>query len=240
MKNQFVLPAAIIGGSLILAAAVGAWAFFAVRALDNTLSVTGSASVSATADSAKWQVTALRSVSADQLAGANAAVARDTAAVVSFFTKAGITSTQIDSSPIYTDQDYAYSQDPNAAKRYAVRQEITVTSSDPQLIKKLSQDISVLGSQGIVLTIGTPEYYISSLPSIRVSLMGKAIDDARARVAAIASSTGQHVGALKSAASGVVQVMAPSSTDVSDYGSYDTSTIEKEVMVTARAVFFLK
>ena len=56
----------------------------------------------------------------------------------------------------------------------------------------------------------------------------------------IASSTGQTVGKLKSASSGVVQVMQPNSTDVSDYGSYDTSTIEKEVSVTARAVFFVR
>jgi len=37
-----------------------------------------------------------------------------------------------------------------------------------------------------------------------------------------------------------VQVLSPNSIEVSDYGSYDTQTIQKEVMVTARAVFLLK
>jgi hypothetical protein len=37
-----------------------------------------------------------------------------------------------------------------------------------------------------------------------------------------------------------VQVLKVNSTDVSDYGAYDTSTIEKEVMVTITAVFNLK
>ncbi len=39
---------------------------------------------------------------------------------------------------------------------------------------------------------------------------------------------------------GVVQVLPPSSTEVSDYGAYDTSSIEKEVMVTVKASFRLR
>ena len=73
-----------------------------------------------------------------------------------------------------------------------------------------------------------------------MALIGKAVQDAKARAESIAKSTGQSVGALKSASSGVVQVMAPNSVDISDYGSYDTSTIDKQIMVTARATFFLK
>jgi uncharacterized protein len=37
-----------------------------------------------------------------------------------------------------------------------------------------------------------------------------------------------------------VQVMAPDSTAVSDYGEYDTSTKEKDVMLSVKAVFVLK
>jgi hypothetical protein len=39
---------------------------------------------------------------------------------------------------------------------------------------------------------------------------------------------------------GVVQVTQPNSVDISDYGNYDVSTIEKEVMITVRASFSLK
>ena len=34
-----------------------------------------------------------------------------------------------------------------------------------------------------------------------------------------------------------VQVLSPNSTDVADFGQYDTSTVDKEVMVTARTIF---
>ena len=70
--------------------------------------------------------------------------------------------------------------------------------------------------------------------------MDNAVEDARKRAKAIAESTGQSVGKMKSAASGVVQVMAPNSTDVSDYGQYDTSTREKDVFVSVRTTFILK
>ncbi|HPO83031.1 MAG TPA: SIMPL domain-containing protein, partial [bacterium] len=68
----------------------------------------------------------------------------------------------------------------------------------------------------------------------------EAMNDAKARAEKIAQSSGQGVGSLRSASMGVVQVLEPNSTEVSDYGSYDTSTIEKEVMVTVRATFLLK
>jgi hypothetical protein len=37
----------------------------------------------------------------------------------------------------------------------------------------------------------------------------------------------------------VVQVLPVNSVDVSDYGSYDTQNIEKEISVTVRAAFVL-
>jgi len=64
--------------------------------------------------------------------------------------------------------------------------------------------------------------------------------DAQNRATSISKTTGQKVGSLKSATMGVVQVTQPNSVDISDYGNYDVSTIEKEVMITVRASFSLK
>jgi hypothetical protein len=97
-----------------------------------------------------------------------------------------------------------------------------------------------LSAQGIFLSVMQPQYYISNLPELRVQLVGEAVKDAKARASSIAESAGQSVGRLQSAASGVVQVMAPNSIDIADYGSYDTSTIEKQVMVTTKAVFIVR
>jgi hypothetical protein len=48
------------------------------------------------------------------------------------------------------------------------------------------------------------------------------------------------VGALRSASSGVVQVLPEGGVEISDYGTYDTQNINKEVMVTVRADFSLR
>jgi len=37
-----------------------------------------------------------------------------------------------------------------------------------------------------------------------------------------------------------VQVMPVNSVDISDYGNYDTSTIDKDVMVTVKTIFRLE
>ncbi len=84
------------------------------------------------------------------------------------------------------------------------------------------------------------EYYYSKLPDLRVSLLSDAVKDAKARAEQIAQGTGRGIGNVLSASNGVVQVISPNSVDVSDYGSYDTSSIEKDVMVTIKASFRLK
>jgi hypothetical protein len=100
--------------------------------------------------------------------------------------------------------------------------------------------MTALSQQGVQFSPEAPQYSISNLADLRVSLMGDAVVDAKARAAGIAKAMGQSVGKLKSASSGVVQVLQPNSNDISDYGQYDTSTIDKDVMITVRATFLLK
>ena len=192
------------------------------------------------ADTAKWTVGAQRFATEGGVGAATAQVGSDVARIVSYLTNQGVSEEDIQLGTLRTDQDYSYNQDANAPKRYVVRQEVTVNSDDPEGIQRLSQNITSLANQGLILQVYDPQYYISTLPEIRVSLVGQAVEDAKARAEQIAESTGQSVGRLQSASTGVVQVLAPNSTDVADYGSYDTMTIEKKVMVTVRATFFVR
>lgn len=237
-QRDIVTASALLGVGIVIAASVGSLTFYKIRSMDNTLSVTGSAMQDAKADSAKWTVSISRSALESEVSATQGRVARDTQTVVDFFTTGGIAADKILVTPVSVDQDY--SSDANAPRRYSVREQITVSSNDPAQIDTLSKGIGSLANKGVLVSAGQPEFYVSTLPEIRVALIGKAVEDAKARATSIVSSTGQKVGALKSASSGVVQVMQPNSVDVSDYGSYDTSTIDKKVMVTARATFFLR
>ncbi|MDX6516020.1 MAG: uncharacterized protein QOH73_1686, partial [Gaiellaceae bacterium] len=60
---------------------------------------------------------------------------------------------------------------------------------------------------------------------------------ARARV--LIDATGSHLGKLRSVNVGVFQVTSPNSTDVSDYGVYDTSTLRKDVTAVVNLTFAL-
>lgn len=233
-----VWAAFTLGLCLIAAAAVGAYAFYRVHTLDNTLSVTGSATEDAISDSAKWTVSLSRSAFEGSVASAQTGVSSDAQQVVSFFVKNGISADNVTVGPVFVDQEY--SSDANAPRRYNVRTDVSIQSDDPQLVQKLSKDINALSARGIVVQAQMPQYFVSSLPDLRVSLIGKAVIDAKARATEIAKATGRSVGALQSASGGVVQVLSPNSVDVADYGSYDTSTIDKTVMVTARVTFYLR
>lgn len=235
--NQFVPLGLVLGGAFLVVGIIAAWTAVAIKNANDTLTVTGSATMAVTADTATWTVTPTRSAFESNLPAASVQVLADSTKVVAFFKNAGIPSEKITTGAVHTDQDYSYSSDANAPKRYLVRQDITVSDVDPVLIQKLAQNTSALANQGIILVVRDPEYYISSLPQVRVSLMGNAMQDAKARAAEIVKNTGQTVGRLRSASTASVQVMAANSINVSDYGTYDTSTIDKTVMVTVRATF---
>jgi uncharacterized protein len=237
-EKNGVAPAFALGVCFIIAFWLIGHSFYAVHTLDQTLSVTGSATEEVRADSVKWTIGVQRYAYADGLGSVQYQVQRDAQAVRDWLTKKGIQSEEITINPVFSNEEY--NQNNGAPRRWAVHVDVVVAAKDVERIAELSHEVTGLVSQGIFVSPQMPEYFVTSLPEMRVNLMGKAIKDARVRAEKIAESSGRGVGKLQSAASGVVQVMAKNSVDVSDYGSYDTSTIDKKIMVTVRAAFFLK
>jgi len=75
---------------------------------------------------------------------------------------------------------------------------------------------------------------------LKVAKTADAVKDAKSRAQKIAEGTDKTIGTIKTANMGVVQVLPVNSTEVSDYGTYDTGTIEKEVMITVTVLFTLE
>lgn len=238
LSIPFVVPAIVLSVGLILAATVGAITFYNTRTLDNTLSVTGSAKQQVMADSVKWAFDISRRVTENNLNSGYSSMARDLTAVKDFLSQNGIKEEQITITPIYMHEMY---KDPSfgGQREVNLRQVITVQSGDVQGVTALSKTTEVLARSGVFLSTNSLEYYYSKLAELRVSLLSGALKDAKARAEEIAKAGGQSIGDLQAASSGVVQVLAPNSIEISDYGAYDTSSIEKDVMVTVRAVFFV-
>ena len=238
-KNPFVPLAFVLGLAIILATGIGAWTTFAVKSLDNTVSVTGSAKTSVTSDAVRFSFSVARTVAESDLAVGYSRVSGDLAAVKAFLTAHGVTEAELAIEPASANQIYDYNNT-GAPTRYRVSQMVRINSTRVPETTALAGDISSLSSSGLFIEANPVEYYYSKLADLRVSLLGEAVKDAKARADAIAKETGQGVGRLKSAASGVVQVLAPNSINIDDYGQYDTSSIEKEIMVTTRATFFVQ
>jgi len=224
----------ILGASLILSFIIASVTFYNLRSEDY-ISSTGSAKQSVTSDKAKWTSSITRTSKASSIKEGYAKLDTDLKAVKTFLATSGIPETSVDISPVFMNE--VYEQYQQSEKSYNLVQNITVQSEDVQQIGNLSKNTSALVGQGILFSTNAVEYYYSKLPEARVALLEEAVKDAKARVEKLANAGGKSVGAMKSATSGVVQVMSPNSIEVSDYGTYDTSSIEKEIMVTVRASF---
>jgi hypothetical protein len=120
---------------------------------------------------------------------------------------------------------------------YALSQQIEVRSNDVQKIAQVAREATELINQGILIESKAPQYYYTQIGDLKVEMLGEAAKDAKERADKVASSTGSSIGSIRSAKMGVLQITAADSTDVSDYGVYDTSTIEKDMTAVVNISF---
>ncbi len=231
----------VIAASLIMALAVGGGlvrvgAGFAART-DNGITVTGSAKTTATADNVVWTLNV--ALSSPLVADAVKKVGSDVDAVSTYLTNGGIPANALTLGAVstYGNEEYQNGNNTGRIISYRASRDITVRTSDVQLVYKLSQGIGSLLQSGVNVNNYGPQYYISTLPDLRPKLLEEAMKDAKTRAVAITKAVGGSVGAVQSVKSGVFQVTTPDSTMVSDGGAYDTSTIEKTVTSTVSVTF---
>ncbi len=237
-NKHYVVFGLILGLSLIISATIGSLTFYKLRSMDY-ISTTGSAKKAVVSDKVKWSSSITRPVKASTIKDGYAKLDVDLKGVKDFLATNGISADSIDVSPVFMNE--IYEQNPGPEKSYNLVQNITVQSGDVQKISDLAKNVSsLITSKGMLFATSSLEFYYSKLPDVRVELLATAVQDAKARAEQLASAGGKKIGVLKSASSGVVQVMAPNSVEVSDYGMYDTSSINKEIMVTVKASFDIK
>lgn len=240
-KNETIVAAAILALGLFLSIMAASYTFYKVRSFDNSLSVTGSAKTRVTSDTVKWSSSISRTVTESSLKKGYSDLADDLVIVKKFLLSKGIQESEINTTPVFTNEIYKYnSSGNNEPREYNLVQNITVNSNDVAKITEVTKNVQEIVNRGVFFQNQSPEYYYSKLADLRVSLLGDAIKDAKARAEMLAKSGGRGIGAMKSASSGVVQVLAPNSIEISDYGQYDTQSIEKDIMVTARASFVVR
>ena len=128
----------------------------------------------------------------------------------------------------------------NIPESYNLSQPMTISSDNVDLVKEISNDITGLISQGIDINVYNVSYNYSKLPELKISLLEKASIDAKARAESMLKATHNRVGKISSVRMGVYQITPVDSTDVSDMGINDSSTIDKKVTAVANVSFKIK
>ncbi len=229
-----------IGASLVLCAIIISVTYYRAQSLGDSLSVTGSVRTSVVSDTVKWTGVFSRTVKLSSLKSGYSKMESDLAQVKSFLKSKAVKDTEVDISPVFMDQVYDYNSSSGAEREYTLRQSIEINSKDVARITGVAKNIQELIEKGVIFSTGGIEYSYSKLSDLRVSLLADAIRDAKARARAIAEASGKRIGSLRGASSGVVQVLSKNSNEINDYGSYDMSKIEKDIMLTVKASFSLK
>jgi hypothetical protein len=231
----------IIVSAVIIALALGVGLTqvgtgFATRA-GNGITVTGSAKTSAVADNAVWTLSV--SLSSPTVGAAVKKVDADVAALSSYLTQGGIAADALTLGAVstYANEEYVNGNSTGRILSYRASRDVTVRTSDVQLVSKLSQGIGSLLGTGINVNNYGPQYYISNLPELRPELMSEAMKDAKLRAESLTKAVGGSLGSLANVKAGPIQITTPDSTMTADYGAYDTSTINKTVSATVSVTF---
>ena len=140
----------------------------------------------------------------------------------------------------YSYKTFANGYSSNQIDYYNYSQRIIVKSDDVNKIQKISLDITSLIDKGIDIEVISTDYSYSKISDLKIKLLKEATQDAKQRASAMLKATNNKVGKIDSVKMGVFQITPTESTDVSDMGINDTSTIDKKVTAVANVVFSIK
>lgn len=204
--------------------------------------VAGSASVRIRSDRALWSSTV--TARGATLAEAYAVLQEGVPRVRRFLIDQGVPEDDVRVGAVSTDELYARNEDGMELREqitgYELRQSVHVTSSDIDLVERVSQDVTQLIEGGVHVTSSAPEYIYTDLDEVKIRLVGEATADARARAEQVAENSQSELGRLVSARVGVVQVNAANETEVAWEGVYNRSSVDKDVMLVVHTMFLVE
>ncbi|MCQ2378467.1 MAG: SIMPL domain-containing protein [Victivallaceae bacterium] len=123
---------------------------------------------------------------------------------------------------------------------YEFQRSCRILSGKVQQLAEASVKLYELTAQGIVISVGTPQFFISDPEKYKLELVDAASVSAYQRGESVAASCHAKIGKLLTARQGVIQITRPADNQSSDYGVYDTSSIPKIMRMVVTVTFALK
>lgn len=223
---------------LVISSLIFGWFYSNAKKGDEAITVTGSAKKRIKSDLVVWSAgvtTQSASVSEayKQLSG-------DIPRIKEYLLSKGVPEVEMTVSSITTMPQKRTDSNGNETSEvtgYTLTQKIEVRSTEVDKIARVSREATELLNQGIMIESSSPEYYFTGIGDLKVEMLGEAARDAKERAEKIAGSTGNSIGAVRSARMGVLQITPPDSTEVSDAGMYSTTTIDKDITAVVNISF---
>jgi hypothetical protein len=228
-RSSVILALGIVAGCFLL----GRY-FYASRTSEQSIRVVGAATRPVVADIVKWRLAITRTATEQGISDAYQRIHDDVQRTIGRLKTRGISDENITIQAITTNQLYA----PEGRKGgYDVQQAILIISRNVGDLEQMAADPKSILDQGTILGVSDLEYFLSDLPKTKKELLAEAMKDARSRAEEIAGASGVRISKLLTSSVGVFQITEPFSTEVSDYGIYNTSTKQKDITVTVRVSF---
>ncbi len=223
---------------LIISSLIFGWFYSNSKKGDEAFAVSGSAKRRITSDLVVWNAGV--SAQSPDLQGAYRVLSENIPRIKQYLAGRGIPDDQMTVSAISTTTLKRQDSNGNETSEvagYSLSQQIEVRSTDVARIAQIAREATELINQGILIESKAPQYYYTKIGDLKIEMLGEAAKDAKERAERIASSTGNSIGSVRSAKMGVMQITAADSTEVSDYGTYDTGTIDKDITAVVNISF---
>jgi uncharacterized protein len=205
------------------------------------ISVTGSATEEIRSDYIIWKGNFSRR--GTSLKAAYASLKSDLEKIKSYLKSKGVAEADINISSVATTTVYKKNKegnDTNDIQYYVLCQSIEIRSNDVGKITDVSREATELIDQGIELESPAPEYFYMKLDELKIKMLAKASENAKLRAENMVKAAGNKIGLMRSARMGVFQITPATSTDISDYGMNDTTSLDKKVMAVVTVSFAIE
>src|SRR5690349_4797667 len=229
----------IFSVALVIAAAILGYQVKQVGGGRESISVKGLAEKPIKADRAEWSV--VLQVKGATIAEALGKLRKERPALDEFLAKAGFDAASLSESNESTEPNYEQVEGRNGNMRsvqdgHVARQSVTINTADIAKIIAAAKGIVQFEADGHPVNFGAPQFLVSNLEEVKMSLIAAAMQNSKVRAGEFARSGDVKVGRMRSASQGAFYMLpASGDQDVSDWGgSYDKSTVDKiaRVVVT--------
>jgi len=209
-----------------------------IKLANQTITVKGYAEKRIKSDLIVWK--GIFTVRGSQLTEAYALLDRDLSLVKEYLVSKGIAENEIVVSSIRTRTIYgrdAQGRPTDQVSGYELEQQVEVRSNQVEKIAAIARESTELINKGVHFQSLEPQYFYTKLSDLKIEMLAAATKDARQRAEQLALNSGSKLGSLRSASMGVLQITRAYSTEVSDYGIYDVTSLEKDIKAVVTVSF---